>query len=664
MLQVQNLFKNFGIYPILNDLSISFPQNQKIAIYGRNGSGKSTFLNILCSLDHKDSGTIVLPKNAVIGFLPQEPNPNPKKTILEECISGREELCRLKEKLDKILEELENYNDKNHEDLLHQYEATEEEYKRKGGYSLESEGKKILYGLGLKDFDQFPGNLSGGMRMRLELSKLFLKNPNILILDEPTNHLDLPSLAWMERYLTSYKGTLIFVSHDRDLLNNLATYIVHLQKGKVDLYKGNFDSFIFQRNQKLELNSNMKTKLSKKRMELETFVSRFGAKATKAKQAQSKKKMIDRMLLLEEELNIDTSESNASFKLPVPPPSGRVVLELEDYSIGYESNKLIDPFDLKLEKGQRVAIIGANGIGKSSFLKTIIGINSPLTGDRKFGHKVEPFYLAQDQSEQLNLDQTVLDNLLDSNESLSVNEARKILGGFLFSGDFVEKKAAVLSGGEKNRLGFARLLSRKTNFILLDEPTNHLDMDSIDLLTNALTQYEGTILFVSHDREFINSICTHVFVMLKDGRCHLFHGDLNDYRILTEKIGFPDVFKIEEESTSQSKPADNNINSNLDKKSNLSTISHDDHKKLKSNARKYKSALEEIEKKQKDYEKEMKNIDKNLVDSDQSDFSKIQELSIRRQELAKNINECEDQWLEFTDSLEKAEKSLSETRNR
>lgn len=659
MLQLQNLAKRFGVHSIFEDLSLNFPAGERIAVYGRNGSGKSTLLNMICGLDHADSGKIVVPKGVRLGFLQQQASLDPKPSLLEECLTGAERLMAVRDEREALLTLMEASTPT--EEQLHRLGHLDEQLDRLGGYSVEARAKKILAGLGLNDFDQHPSNLSGGMRMRLELAKLFLQDPDILVLDEPTNHLDLPSLAWMERYLAQFPGTLLLVSHDRNLVNSLATHIAHLKSGQLNLYKGNLDAFLTQLALDQQLKQQTLDRLGQKRKKMEAFVSRFGAKATKAKQANSRKKQIERLLALEDGISIDSLEGVAQFQLPEPPKAGRVVLELEALSVGYDK-PLMAPLSLSVENGQRVAIVGANGIGKSSLLKSIIGQVTPLAGEANFGHKVTPFYLAQDQNEQLDLDATLLANITAINPDLTHTEARKILGGFLFSGATVEKTAAVLSGGEKNRLGFARMLCRPANLILLDEPTNHLDLDSIELLTATLSDYKGTMLFVSHDRDFINNVCTHVLVLLADGRHQLFVGDLNDYRRRCVELGFPDVFESDGGELPATNPASPKSEATASARENAKPPaakgSHHDYKKAKAEHRKLSQRLTGIEQKQENAQKALSAIDDELRAADPEDFNRLAELGDQRMAQTAVIEELDGDWLETADALETAKTHL------
>ncbi|MCA2959913.1 MAG: ABC-F family ATP-binding cassette domain-containing protein [Silvanigrellales bacterium] len=541
MIRIENLKKSYGPRVILKGATYHFPRSERIALVGPNGAGKTTLLNILCGSEEADEGEILRPGGMTLGYLPQEPNPNPAPSVLEECLSGGGALQDLKTRLDAALNRMtECYSEQSHA----AFEALENRFRAEGGYAMEARAKGILAGLGFDAARQraCPRSLSGGWRMRLELAKIFLNNPDFLILDEPTNHLDLPSLMWVEKYLGQFPGTLLFVSHDKDLLNRLSSYTLHLHAGGLESYKGNFDEFLVQREQRLEREQAQADTLRSRREHLQRFVERFGASATKARQAQSRVKMIARIQEMEESITPEETQDALAFRLPLSETSGREVLAVDDLSLGYDARTpLSRNLKLRVHRGQKIAVIGANGIGKSTLLKTIAGRLPALAGEVREGHKVKLAYFAQDQLEVLDARASVLSNVVGASATVTEKQARSLLGSFLFRGDDVFKPVGVLSGGEKSRVGLARILVQDANLLLLDEPTNHLDMTSCEILAQAIDDYEGTVVFVSHDRHFINEVCTHVFAMLPDGRGQLFEGDLPDYERLAAVSGFPNV---------------------------------------------------------------------------------------------------------------------------
>lgn len=542
MIYIQNIIKRLGGKTVLNDISYHFPEGEHIALVGENGAGKSTLLNILCGLDEADEGTLIKPKTLVLGYLPQEPNPNPAETVLEECLEGATRVKSVGQVRDKYLAEMsESYSDERFE----AYEKAEHEFQALGGYEVESDAKKYLVGLGFStaQFEQSPKELSGGWRMRLELAKILINKPNFLILDEPTNHLDLPSLIWLENYLQNFAGTLLFVSHDRALLNRLSTITLHLIQGTLTPYTGNFDQFEAQK-ELMDTQTEAQAKgLQQKQAHLQKFVDRFGAKASKAAQAQSRQKQIDKLKAEASALNLPKTQRVISANLQIASPSGRDVLKLHKATVGYTS-PIVRQVSLSVQRGQRVAIIGSNGIGKSTIVKTLANALPLMDGELQFGHNVLMGYHAQNHLDSLDLQASVLENVMEANRELSEQSVRSLLGQFLLQRDDVFKKVSVLSGGEKNRVSLCCLLSKQANFLILDEPTNHLDMASADILANTLAQFKGTILFVSHDRAFIDTVATHIFVVADAHKSALFEGKLKDYEEVAERSGFPNILKM------------------------------------------------------------------------------------------------------------------------
>lgn len=563
MIIIQNISKHFGGKVILEDFSYQFPSNANVALIGANGVGKTTFLNMICGLEEADAGQVIVPKGCTLAYLPQVPCEHPLPTILQECIAGHKDLCALQAARDQALQAMiADYS----EVAFEAYERLEKAFMDKGGYALEADAKGILVGLGFEtsQFDQSPLTLSGGWRMRVELAKLLINNPNFLILDEPTNHLDLPSLTWLEQYLRSFRGTLLFVSHDRDFLNNLSEVTLHMNKGNLRVYNGDFDAFLQQKAERAEQVRRERQALQRQQNHMQAFVDRFRYKATKAKQAQSRLKTIERLKQLEAKLDVEEEEKTVHFNMTVEKPSGRVVLTLDKAAIGYRAEgmaaresapekaekgaqglqgtqEVTSPagalsgqpgasqedvvlsrnLSLKILRGQKIAIVGANGIGKSTLLKSLVGEVPFLEGAPVWGAQVTLGYYAQDQRDTLDPEKTPLENLLALAPSVPQQQARALLGSLLITGDDLHKKTKVLSGGEKSKVALAALLAQRHNFLMLDEPTNHLDMSSVEVLGSALEAYNGTVLVVSHNRAFIKAFATHLFQMDRHNKAEL-----------------------------------------------------------------------------------------------------------------------------------------------
>jgi ATP-binding cassette subfamily F protein 3 len=643
------------VKPILDDVTYHFPEGERVALVGANGAGKTTLLDILTGTQEIDAGSILKPARIRLGYLPQEPNPNPSHTVLDEAVSGGEGYLQAlyRRHRDALALMTNEYSDEN----FHKFEQVDLEFQREGGYAMESDAKAILRGLGFSDqmIEVNPATLSGGWRMRLELGKIFINRPNFLILDEPTNHLDLPSLIWVEKWLQSYQGTLVFVSHDRSLLDRLPTYTIYLSKGRMTSYKGNFSSFLEQRELRAEQDAATAENLKRQREHLQSFVDRFGAKATKAAQAQSRMKMIAKIRDMEEDVPTEDTQDSIALKIPVGQPSGREVLKIDNASIGYDK-PLASGIKLLVERHQKIAIIGANGIGKSTLLKAIAGHIQPLSGTFTQGHNVLMAWFAQDQLDTLDVGQSALYNVMQSSHETSEREARSLLGSLLFRGDDVFKNVGVLSGGEKARVGLAKLLAQRSNFLVMDEPTNHLDLSSVEILTQALQDYQGTLLFVSHDRNFIDAVCTHIFVMLPDGRSSLFVGKLEDYQRLARQSGFPDVLDPAPVSSAASVAAgqSSKTNAKSNPKSTTSlgaTESNLDPMKARKEIQKLEKRLKDVDSALEASRKEITYIDSQLEKSG-ADYSQISAMSSKRNELEQHILNLEEEWLSTSDRIE------------
>lgn len=509
MIRLENLSKSFANKIILNHVHYHFPQGERIALVGANGAGKTTLLNIITGLDESDSGLVIKPREMRLAFLPQAFTANPEATLRSECMAGHQDLYQLHRHMAEILHRMETNSC--HEEDYHTYENLLVLFENRGGYQLEGLAEKVLLGLGFKaeQLEHHPTVLSGGWRMRLELAKVLIAKPDFLILDEPTNHLDLPTIEWLETYLQDYKGTLLFVSHDRAFLNRLATITVYLNQGQMQTFTGNFDDFLEQRQQIKKTQDATLKKVTKQKEHMQRFVDRFRAKPTKAGQVGSRLKMIERLQNVMEGMPLEASHPKIHFpKLPFP-QSGKDVLILKGLTVGY-TQPLLRNLTTSIQRGQRLAIVGANGVGKSTLLKTIAGVISPLSGETLPGHNVQIGFYTQEAADQMDKKLSVFDTLSHAQSALSEQMCRAILGALLFKGNDLIKPVSVLSGGERARLALACLLAQLPNFLLLDEPTNHLDMMSLEVLAEMLCHYTGTVIFVSHDRYLIEQVATSV----------------------------------------------------------------------------------------------------------------------------------------------------------
>lgn len=519
MIRLENLSKSFADKVILDRISYHFPEGERIALIGANGQGKTTLLNIMTNREESDSGQIIKPKALRLGFLPQSPNPEPESGLLEECLAGHSILQHIQKQMDLLLERMgQDY----HENDYLAYERLLGEFENENGYQIEGLGKKILKGLGFSEaqFDQSPLTLSGGWRMRLELARTLIAQPTFLILDEPTNHLDLPSIEWLETYLLDFKGTLIFVSHDQAFLNNLGTTILYLNNGQLTPFKGNFDDFIEQKDQAKQTQEATLKNIAKQQAHVQKFIDRFRAKASKAKQVTSRVKMIDRLQSMVN--GMPQNENPATLHIPpLPfPKTGRDVLSVIDLSAGY-ARPLVRKLSMIIRRGEKIAIVGANGMGKSTLLKTFAQVIPPLEGTISHGHNVQMGYFSQEAAETLDGGLLVFETLTQAAPKLNDQSCRAMLGAFLFKGNDLTKPVKVLSGGERSRLALCCQLAQLPNFLLLDEPTNHLDLASVQVLAHTLQQFAGSVIFVSHDRSFVEQSATKIIELTDKGTVNI-----------------------------------------------------------------------------------------------------------------------------------------------
>lgn len=508
MLQIQNVSKQYGSKILFEGAGAHIGQRSRIALIGPNGAGKSTLIKIILGLEHPDTGQVSRTKNMAIGHLAQEVPKFSGRSVLEETMrldGRRESLLALKQELEAHFEKgIDEGAAGGHETDLERYGRVLEELEHLDEYRLEARAKEILSGMGFKpaDFDRSLTEFSGGWLMRVALSRVLLMDPDLLLLDEPTNHLDLESLLWLEEFLKGYQGAMLLVSHDTEFLNRMATEVLEIDQRKVWRYTGNLDSYRVQKEERLEILRAQYEGQQDKIAEIRAFVDRFGAKATKARQAQSRLKQIEKMDLIE----LPEDRSTVRFRFPPAPHSGKEVVTVKDVSMRYGEKTVFRDVNWIIPRGARVAIVGVNGAGKTTLLRMLAGQLQPTAGAIKHGHQVQVGYYAQHQAEQLDLRKTIFDELQASSPELPITQVRGIAGAFLFSGDAVEKKCGVLSGGEKARVALAKLLLTPANFLLLDEPTNHLDVESRGVLLDALQDYEGTLCLVSHDRAFVSPL--------------------------------------------------------------------------------------------------------------------------------------------------------------
>ncbi len=528
MLTAANIFIKYGDRTLLDHVSFTIGDKERIGLVGRNGAGKSTLLKVIAGNVKPDEGNIQRPTASTLGFLHQEMSIPKGKTVIDETMTAFDETKRIEERLAEIHVELAtrtDYESDAYMDLLNEMSDLDHHYHMLDGVNTQAEAEKILKGLGFKqnDFTRLTDEFSGGWQMRIELAKMLLQRPDFLLLDEPTNHLDIESILWLEEFLQSYEASVIVISHDKTFLDNVTKRTIEIELGKIYEYKANYSRYVELRTERREKMTAAANNQQKVIDQMEKTINRFMAKATKTTLAQSMQKKLDKIDRIEIE-DVDTSTMNIRF--PEPPRSGAIVAEVKDLSKSYGSLNVLNHVELTVERGQRIAFVGQNGMGKTTLAKMIVNHLQPSSGEVKLGHNVHIGYYAQNQAEALDPKITLLETMENHSPPEMRTKLRNILGSFLFSGEDQDKKVSVLSGGERARLAMACLLLRPINLLVLDEPTNHLDMLSKEVLKASLINYTGTLLVVSHDRDFLAGMAE-TTVEFRDKKLHTYLGDIN-----------------------------------------------------------------------------------------------------------------------------------------
>ena len=526
-----NISKRFSHTLLYENCSFNLKSGERIGLVGANGCGKTTLLNIIAGAQSPDSGEIAVSKNFRIGILEQEFEVATNKTVLETV---KESVFKNELDIDHLREKISaEKNPAQLEALLKIYSGLEAEFEASGGYNIENNCKKILSGLGITEEMMYrkSTHFSGGQRMRIGLAKLLASPFDAILLDEPTNHLDLPSLLWFENYLRSYPGLIVIISHDQTLLNNIVTKVVEISNRKITVYHGNYQKYREQKSLVIEQLESAKKQYERERKETERFIERFRYKNTKAKQVQSRLKNLEKT---EQDFDIPKEESQIKFSFPQPERSGYEVVKVNRVDKRYGDIKVLENFSFEIKRGEKIAVTGKNGTGKSTLMKIMAGIIKADCGSVSLGTNVKVGYFSQIHAEQLNLNNTIIDEMESIRGARSTTDVRKLLGRFFFTGDDVFKKIAVLSGGEKSRVLLTRLLLSASNFLLLDEPTNHLDIPSQSVIIEALKNFTGTVCFVSHDRYLINNIATRLLDFEENGVCD-YPGTYDEYKSWQER---------------------------------------------------------------------------------------------------------------------------------
>lgn len=586
MIAITNLSYFLGDRALYDGASLHIKPKQKIGLIGLNGTGKSTLLRMINGEFQPDAGSISKAGDCTIGFLNQDLlSYQTEDSILSVAMQAFERQNILQVQMDKILHDMEhNYSD----DLVDKLARVQDEFEALDGYSVQSKAEAILEGLGFSTADlNLPlRQFSGGWRMRVMLAKLLLQKPSLLMLDEPTNHLDLPSIQWVEKYTQSYEGAVIVVSHDRQFLDNTIDTTVEVSGGKLNYYAGNYSYYLEEKALRNDIQRGAYENQQAKIRQTERFIERFKAKATKSRQVQSRVKALDRMDVVDQVMD---ENAKVHFRFQFTTQPGRHVFQLEDASKAYGDKVILDATNVSMERGDKIALIGANGRGKSTVLRIVAG-TEPIEGKRRLGHNVSFTFYAQHQLESLNVAHNLIEELKYANPTKTETELRTVLGCFLFTGDDVFKKIKVLSGGEKSRVALAKVLLSQANFLLLDEPTNHLDMQSVNILIQALQQYEGSYIVVSHDRYFVENIANKIWY-IEDHQIKEYPGTYEEYEIWIEERGLQSAVS-EKAAVSSAPPQKSQPAPASQNKTNGKPQSNEDVQRLKK-ARKQIEELEE-----------------------------------------------------------------------
>ena len=631
ILQANKIERSFAGEVLFDNINLQVDERDRIALVGKNGAGKSTLLKILVGEEEPTSGEINKKKDVSLSYLAQDSRFESENTIYDEMLHVFDDLRRTEKQLRQMELEMGEKSGEDLDKLMADYDRLSENFRQAGGFTYEADIRAILNGFKFDEsmWQMKIDELSGGQNTRLALAKMLLEKPNLLILDEPTNHLDIETIAWLENYLINYSGALIIVSHDRYFLDKVATVTLDLTKHSLDRYVGNYSRFVELKEQKLATEAKNYEKQQKEIAALEDFVNRNLVRASTTKRAQSRRKQLEKMERLDKP---EAGKKSANMTFQSEKTSGNVVLTVENAAIGYDGEILSEPINLDLCKMNAVAIVGPNGIGKSTFIKSIVDQIPFIKGEKRFGANVEVGYYDQTQS-KLTPSNTVLDELWNDFKLTPEVEIRNRLGVFLFTGDDVKKSVGMLSGGEKARLLLAKLSMENNNFLILDEPTNHLDIDSKEVLENALIDFDGTLLFVSHDRYFINRVATHVLELSENGSTLY----LGDYDYYVDKKAEMEVSQTEETSTSNQVKEASSVND------------YQAQKESQKEARKLMRQIESLEAEIEELETQSQAISEQMLEI--NDAEKLMELQAKLDKISRREEEAMLEWEELSEQV-------------
>lgn len=641
VLQVNRLTKSFSGVPIIENAQLEVQHRDRVALVGRNGAGKSTLLKIIAGEMNYDEGDIIIPKDITVGYLEQHSHIDSELSIWDEMLTVFEPVRQMEKQMRHLEQQMANLNpqadQEAYDEVFKAYDAIQVDFTNNKGYQYESDIRSILHGMQFypEHYERPVNVLSGGEKTRLALAKMLLQNPKLLILDEPTNHLDIETLSWLEKYLASYEGAILIVSHDRYFLDQITTITYEIARNEVTKYPGNYSFYLDEKAKTYERDMKRFEREQTEKAKLEQFIQKNIARASTSKMAKSRRKVLNKTEWMDAP---DGDERSAQFSFSTKKQSGNDVLSVDDLAIGYGQNVLSEQIDMRVYRGERIAIVGPNGVGKSTLLKSIVKRDTPLAGSIRYGTNVEIGYYDQEQATLVG-NGTVLQEIWNDWPLMQEKDIRTLLGRFLFSGDDVEKPVASLSGGEKARLSLAKLMLEQSNTLILDEPTNHLDLDSKEVLENALDDFPGTLLFVSHDRYFINRLATKVMELTPTGIVE-YLGDYNYYVAKKEELIDLNILQVEEQAAPSTAEEEHK----------------QERREQKKERRKYERIVERVEREMAEIEAKLDELNEQMHDpalaNDHEQLIELQTTIDAEQEQHDSLSE---QWLEATEQLEQLE---------
>lgn len=651
MISINNLTVSFGGYNLFSDINFHISDNDRIGLVGKNGAGKSTLLKIILGINQPTEGKVMVPSGLTIGYLPQQMEHAKDKTVMEEALTAFSELFELHDKIDRLTAELgehTDYESREYNNLIIKLNEYSDRVSVMESEPIQSQTEKILLGLGFKrdELDRPTSTFSQGWNMRIELAKVLLRKPDVLLLDEPTNHLDIESIEWFENYLKSFPGSIVLISHDRKFLDNITTRTVEIMLGKIYDYKVPYSKYKVLRKERMEQQKAAYENQQKMIEKTEEFIERFRYKATKSNQVQSRIKQLDKL----ERIEIDEEDKSAlSVKFPPAPRAGQIVFKAKDATIGYGSKVVIDNVNVTIERGEKIAFVGRNGEGKTTLMKIITKELFPIDGEAALGYNVDMGYYAQNQEDVLDKNCTVFDTL----DRIAVGDIRTklrdILAAFLFRGEDIDKKVAVLSGGERARLAMAKLMLKPHNLLALDEPTNHMDLISKDILKQALQAYDGTLVIVSHDRDFLDGLVDKIYEF-RDGKVKEHLGGVEDF---LHRKRLENLNELERKASSSDSPASSGAQTSAQGASakNIaaptpSQLSYQEQKERDRERRKLQNKIDKCEKEIAQLEDKLKELEEKL--SSTTDSGEIGKLSVEYKETKEKLDLKMEEWIELT----------------